>query len=247
MTNTLMLRTALCTALAVALIGGFRRPLMAHSVSYGLDLNFHDRNIGIRRVPTALRRIHRTGATVVRVGVGWQTLEPRPGHFRWNLLDRLLQLLHRDHLRILLEIGDTPRWDLPRGARRPGGRRWVNYPPRDCRQRAVCPSAATYVTALIRHIDAVGAGAELAGIIPINEPQNFAKNWVGGTPAQCAAFQQTVHDAVHAVNPHIPVLDGGVEMLPPGLLHILARYAHPYARRAWRFAQALYTSRLHVK
>jgi hypothetical protein len=118
-------------------------------VSYGIDLNYNDRNIGLARVPTALAAIRAAGATIVRTGVSWSALEPASGVYRWGLLDRGLALIRRDGLRVLWELGHTPAWDLPSGVKPGSGR--VNYPPRDCEGGGSCGSAATFVQALLEH------------------------------------------------------------------------------------------------
>lgn len=242
-------RLASFLALAVALsallacLGGTSaaagRTRHANRVTYGLDLNYHDGNIGPARLPQALAEIGRAGARIVRTGASWSELEPLPGVYRWALLDRLLALVRKDHLRVLLELGSTPTWDLRAGVS--ARSRQVNYPPRDCNAAGRCLSVSLFVAALIDHLHKVGDSPLVAGLIPANEPQNFNKNWVGGAAAQYSLFQRAVFQAVAG---RLPVLNGGTEILPSKLQRILVRYAkHPaYIRQSYGFAQQLYAS-----
>lgn len=211
-----------------------------HRLAYGIDLNYHDRTVGTSRVPRALAAIRAAGATVVRTGVSWSELEPAPGVYRWGALDRGLALVRQEGLRILLELGHTPGWDLPAGTDPGSGQ--LNYPPRDCQAGGDCGSAAVFVRALVRHIESSGYFGVLAGLIPINEPQNFAKEWVGGRASQYAVFQQAVFRAAHLLAPRLAVLNGGTEILPAKLGAIILRYAkHPsYVRQSGAFTRALY-------
>jgi hypothetical protein len=81
-----------------------------------------------------------------------------------------------------------------------------------------------------------------AGLIPINEPQNFATEWAGGTALQYAVFQRTVFAAAHRAAPQLPVLNGGTEILPAKLGAIIFRYAkdRAYVLKERAFARALY-------
>lgn len=216
-------------------------------IAYGLDLNVHDRNIGIARVPEAFELIWQSGATVVRTGVGWNGLQPADAqHTDWQNLDRLLQLAARDHLSVLLEFGDTPKWDAPSGANPDIS---YEYAPVDCLNGGSCATVSAFVTALVRHLDASPNRVVVVGLIPRNEPQNFAKNWIGGTAADYARYQHAVYIAVHAVDPRLPVLNGGTEEAPAALQAENARFAkHPrYVAQATQFAHDLYTNPLWCK
>jgi hypothetical protein len=99
---------------------------------------------------------------------------------------------------------------------------------------------ATYVAALVAHAAPEG----LRYLVVRNEPQNFATNWVGGTPSSYARFQQVAYQAAHVADPAIDVLNGGAEATSPALQAARARLATPslYECQAAAFAAALYTN-----
>jgi hypothetical protein len=201
-------------------------------VSYGVDVNPYDRDIGPERVPQVLSMAQRAGARAVRIGVGWAQVEIEPGAYRWAFVDRLFQLANGDHLQVLFELGNEPAWDAVGGN--------PNAPPADCaRPDASCASVDSYVTALVRHARPFG----LRYLILRNEPQNFARNWVGGTAASYARFEQVAYAAAHRADPAIKVLNGGTQILPPMLQDLGARLGlrTPYSLQAERFVESLYS------
>ena len=96
----------------------------AATVTYGLDLNPADADIGLARVPQVLQLIQRAGASAVRTGGNWATEESSPDHYDFAEVDRLLSLAKTDGLTVLFELGKEPAWDAPGGNR--------NAPPSDC-------------------------------------------------------------------------------------------------------------------
>jgi hypothetical protein len=206
-------------------------PGTGHAVVYGVDVNQFDSDITPARVPRVLAMIARAGATAVRIGGDWAVTEPSPGHYDFSSIDRLFSLARSDGLTVLLELGNEPGWDAV--GRDPSA------PPVDCTSpEDPCTSVSSYVAALVAHAAPEG----LRDLIVRNEPQNFAKNWVGGSAPAYAHFQQVVYQAAHRAEPGIAVLNGGTESISAQLSALQARLEHPtaYEREASAFAQSLY-------
>jgi hypothetical protein len=202
-------------------------------VVYGIDVNQFDRDIGPARVPQVLQMIHAAGATAVRIGGDWADAEPSPGNYDWRNIDRIFSLARADNLTVLLELGNEPAWDAIGGDE--------SAPPVDCSTpTASCTSVIQFVSALVAHAAPEG----LKYLIVRNEPQNFDKNWVGGTAEAYAHFQQVVYQAAHRADPGIEVLNGGTEAIPASLRALAQQIAPPtpYERETGAFAESLYTN-----
>ena len=216
---------------------GYHNP----AVNYGIDVNIYDSNIGLANVPRVFQLIHEAGATYVRAGVGWSSVEPSPGTYDWTYLDGLIHAAQNSSLKLLLEVSGTPNWDLPPGANTLGG--LINYPPVDCvLPPGDCRSFAEYVTNLTAHVAPMGVW----DLILLNEPQNFPKNWVNGTATEFLTYIHAGYVAAHAVDPQIQILNGGTEIDPPALLAIKEKFVRnaSLAQAEYRFVTTLYTSPL---
>lgn len=201
------------------------------AITYGIDVNQFDADIGAKRVPQVLQMIHAAGARAVRIGGVWATVESSPGRFDWSSVDRLFSLARADDLTVLFELGTEPAWDAPGGN--------TNAPPVDCNTPAAsCTSVSEYVNALVTHAAPEG----LHYLVPRNEPQNFAKNWVGGTAGAYAHFEQVVYRAAHHADPSIRVLSGGTEQVSVALQAVQAKLQPPtpYEQEVTAFAASLY-------
>ena len=215
-----------------------------NKVAFGIDVNIHDNNIGPANVNRVLQLMHQAGATYVRIGGGWGEAEPAPGQYDWRVFDRVIQLAHANQLNVLLEVGgDTPTWDLPPNADTHGG--LVDYAPADCtgadaQHETDCRAFGEYIDALVRHVAPLG----VQYLIVRNEPQNFPKNWIGGTADEFAQFIAVAHAAAHAADPNIKILNGGTEILPDALAQIIAKYSAHLAlvKQSYAFTQSLYSN-----
>lgn len=214
----------------------------AAAVSYGLDVNQFDSDIGPQRIPAVLALADQAGAGVVRFGPGggWQAIEAGgQGQDNWSTFDANLASAYANHLSVLLEMGNEPGWDAPFGN--------TAAPPADCigwspsSPSSWCSSVTTWVDDLVNHLLTTPVASssppeveisEVAGLIPRNEPQNYAMNWVdpaSGGPVQWAVdyahFQQTVYeaahstvsayDAAHGTSYSLAVMNGGEELASP--------------------------------
>jgi hypothetical protein len=204
-------------------------PPPARQVTYGVDVNVFERDIGPGRLASVMALAAKAGAQAVRIGAPWADAEPSPGVYNWSGVDRALSLARQYGLTLLWELGNEPAWDAPQGD--------SAAPPLDCSAPGeACSSVRQYVSALVRHASPLG----LRYLIVRNEPQNFAKNWVGGSAGGFAWFEQAVYSAAHEADPGIKVLNGGTEHVTSALAS-LAGPQSSYEEKEGAFAQALYS------
>ncbi len=204
-----------------------------NTLTYGIDVNQFDGDIGSGRVPQVLAMIHQAGAGAVRIGGDWPTIEPASGQFNFTSVDRLFSLARTDGLVVLLELGNEPAWDAIGGNE--------SAPPIDCdAANASCTSVANYVTALVTHTAPEG----LQYLIIRNEPQNFNKNWVGGSALAYAHFQAVAYEAAHRADPGIKILSGGTESISASLAAIADELIPPtqYMTQEVAFSNTLYST-----
>ena len=218
---------------------------LSRKINFGIDVNIYDPNIGFSNVDSVFKMASAVGVKFVRTGVGWGTVEPQAGVFTWQWLDSLISLAKSNGLQLLLEVGDTPSWDLPPGANTQYGQ--ISFPPVDCAtaKGGGCPSFANYITKLVSNVAPLG----VQYIILRNEPQNFPKNWNGGTAQQYVNFQHAGYVAAHAVDPNIKVLNGGTEILPDSLQAIRFKYVGDttLALHQKAFVDSLYTDSVYCR
>ncbi|MEW6758655.1 MAG: beta-galactosidase, partial [Acidobacteriota bacterium] len=55
-------------------------------------------------------RMREAGIHWVRVDFTWDVVEPKPGHYRWTLLDRVVADAERNGVNLLAILGYTPKW-----------------------------------------------------------------------------------------------------------------------------------------
>jgi hypothetical protein len=66
-----------------------------------------------------VNRMRHGGLDVVRVPVGWGTVQPTPTRFEWGELDRIVAVTARARLSVLPFLYGTPRWVARRGTTLP--------------------------------------------------------------------------------------------------------------------------------
>ncbi len=218
---------------------------LSRKINFGIDVNIYYPNIGFSNVDSVFKMASAVGVKFVRTGVGWGTVEPQAGVFTWQRLDSLISAARSNGLQLLLEVGDTPSWDLPPGANTQYGQ--VSFPPADCdtAKGGGCPSFTNYITNLVSHAAPLG----VQYIILRNEPQNFPKNWKDGTAQQYINFQHAGYAAAHAVDPDIRVLNGGTEILPDSLVAIRLKYTNDttLASQQKAFVDSLYSDPVYCR
>jgi hypothetical protein len=207
-------------------------PQAAHNsnITYGVDIDLHQRDVASNPAKV-FQLAAAAGAQAVRTGMDWSMLEPSPGTYNWAPLDRFVsQDIVPNHLKLLFGIGNTPTWDLAPEANGDG-----SYPPADCLNGGTCQAAQTFAAALAQHLSTLLPDVY---IIPRNEPQNTAKNWVGGTADEYAQFQHVIYAGAHSADPRAKVLNGGEEIWPSDYVSLVGK------SRPLQFDQSLYTNTL---
>src|SRR5579884_1350586 len=62
--------------------------------------------------PQAVSDMRQLGAGWVRYQLGWNKIEPQPGHFDWRTLDAAVALANAGGLHLSFPIQDAPPWAL---------------------------------------------------------------------------------------------------------------------------------------
>ena len=189
-------------------------------------------------VATQLDRVVATGAGMVRVDVGWASLEQDGKGQRapWYLgrLDRLVDAVRARGLRLLLTFFSTPCWastapeELRQGCRGAWWDRGVQaYAPRDPRD---------YADALSFLVRRYGPGIDWE---IWNEPNLSAFFIAPDRPAAYAALLRKAYDAVKAADPSATVVGGSLSRADAGFTEVVYQHGaqgtfdawsvHPYA------------------
>jgi hypothetical protein len=190
------------------------------------------------QVAAQLNRVAATGAGLVRVDVGWASLE-QEGKGQWaawylGRLDRLVDAARARRLRLLLTVFGTPCWastapdELRQGCRGAWWDRGVQaYAPRDPRD---------YADALSFLVRRYGPGIDWE---VWNEP-NLSDFFIApDRPAAYAALLRKAHDAVKAADPTATVVGGSLSRADAGFTEVVyqdgakgtfdAWSVHPYS------------------
>ena len=69
---------------------------------------------GDEELDQVLSRLRSAGVTHVRENVSWGALEPRPGDFAWEKMDRWVAAAARRDIEIIALVGGPPGWATPR-------------------------------------------------------------------------------------------------------------------------------------
>jgi hypothetical protein len=100
----------------------------------------------------------------------------------------------------------------------------------------------SFTSALVHHIDSSPYSRVVRGLSTRNEPQDFKRNWIGGSAGDFARYQHAVYAAAHSVSDRVAILNGGTEQFPASLVEKFRRrfVPTPYETQETAFAQALY-------
>ncbi len=143
--------------------------------------------------------LQRSGATVVRQGLAWSAVEPRPGEFNWTAFDAVYQKMLQRGIRPLWILTLAPCWAQPDGA--------------DCQSGGfgvLHPSGGHYADFANFAAEAAKRYPESAGIEVWNEA-NFDRFWGGEADVNgyIRMFKLTAR-AIHGANPQMPVYTSGL-------------------------------------
>jgi len=145
-----------------------------------------------------LGRVASSGADTMRRLLSWQVVEPVPGQRDWSDPDGIYQQLVAQGTRPLWVLVGAPCWASALGD-------------------ACDPAVAGQAPAVDRADELADFLAEAAERYPeslgfeVGNEQNLARFWRGGLhPADFAVLLGAAADAIHAVDPEMPVIAGGL-------------------------------------
>ncbi len=156
------------------------------------------------KIQRSLELVREMGADHIVEFFPWAYIEPEPGVYNWQLVDRIVDHASNQGIRVIARVGFVPGW-----ARDDDQRSTLNTLREDA-----YPDFANYVAAFAARY--AGTADE---IIIWNEP-NLAFEWgyESVDPAGYARLLQTVYPAAHAANPDVTILMAGLAatLEPPG-------------------------------
>lgn len=159
----------------------------------------------------SVARAHALHARLIRLGVGWSTLEPEgPGRVdprAQAFLDRLTADAAKDGIGVVMTVDSTPCWasSAPSSSMRTCVARMSSkanaWPPRD-----PADYAATVGYLAARY------GPRLAAIEVWNEPDQANELYFAGPekPQRYAAILRAAYPAIKRADPNVPVLGGSL-------------------------------------
>ena len=86
-----------------------RRP--GPAVPIGIKARLSDRDDSALAQVTA--KLRATGVSIVREDVAWSTIEPRPGRYYWDGMDRWVSAAAGQGLEVMAILGSPPTWATP--------------------------------------------------------------------------------------------------------------------------------------
>ena len=140
------------------------------------------------------------GTTVSRVGVGWRWAEPRKGHYDLKAFDDQYRELLARGIRPLWFPTFAPDWATETGKPCDATKKLCHFPP----GRAHIADYASFVAMLARRYP------KSAGIEVWNEPNQKFFWQPYPDPVLYADMLKATYRAVKAVNPSMPVVNGGL-------------------------------------
>jgi hypothetical protein len=145
-----------------------------------------------RDIQRELDGMRSTGATWLRLGFLWSSIEHQPGQYRWRGLDRVVALARQRGFRIVANVSYTPAWARPA----------------NCRDM-MCPPAnidnyARFMGALVRHYAPLGVTTYEVW----NEPNQFLWWKPRPDPRRYAEMVSKAYAAAHRATRNVTVLAG---------------------------------------
>lgn len=164
-------------------------------VPIGLCEDYPEESRTLATAREDLRILNGAGVGALRVGIGWDDVEPQPGQFEWTFWDAFVDLARGAHVRLLPYVAYTPKW-----AARPGGDTWTS-PPLDV---AAFGDVMARISARYR--------GRVSSWELWNEPDN--REYWTGTAAEFARLVEIGARGVHAGDPAATVVFGGLAARP---------------------------------
>ncbi len=146
----------------------------------------------------------------VREDVQWSRVEPRPGVFDWSWHDRVFAAHHRHGINIIGVIGPAVGWATPEPNDQYSGVSFFGPDP---------DRYAAFAKALAERYRGVVSAWEIW-----NEPENPGLWQPRPEPERYARLLKSASAAIKAVDPSVPILNGGVVPYDPTFLDALATH-----------------------
>lgn len=88
------------------------QPIAPPPDGYGFTEGATFLDLSKRALERELDAVSQTRAEWLRVLVAWNEIEPRPGDYRWYVLDRIVRRARAHGLKVLLNVLGTPAWAI---------------------------------------------------------------------------------------------------------------------------------------
>lgn len=203
----LVIGAALATLLATA-------PPPASAKPRALLFGLNDPHFADLDTARALELHRKLGATIARVGLPWRSVQPQPGRFGWGYADRVYTALTSHGLRPVFVLSQAPGWAQTNtfvpACLSDSNATACQRPPADARlgdfSRFAAEVAARY--------------PRLAAIEVYNEPNLGNFNWhPEADPEGYTRVLRAAHDGVKSVRPGLPIVSGGINLVPQPPVH----------------------------
>ena len=195
-------RPAATPAIATPSVGastGLRR------VPLGLCEDYPEESRSLDEVRRDFGVLKAAGVSVLRVSIGWDGIEPEKDRYDLAFFDAFVNLAQEHGVRLIPYVAYTPRWNSDGG-----GSDYWKTPPRDLAEFGE-----------IMRILATRYRGRIHSWELWNEPDN--RDYWLGTAAQYAALLETGAAAVHAADPQLEVVSGGLAGGVPFLRELFER------------------------
>lgn len=157
----------------------------------GLCEDYPEETTTSEKVARDFEILRETGTKLLRVGIGWDGIEEKPGEYKWRHWDEVVDTAQREGVTLLPYVCYTPEWAT--GARRDGWRE----PPRNLDR------FGKFMSVIASRYRGTVRSWELW-----NEPDN--RDYWRGSPKQFARMFTAAARAVRKADPHAVVVLGGL-------------------------------------
>jgi glycosyl hydrolase family 39 (putative alpha-L-iduronidase) len=171
----------------------------------GLCEDYPEESRSLAEVQRDLALLKAASVSVLRVSIGWDGVEPEKDHYDLAFWDAFVDLAEQQGIRLIPYVAYTPRWNSDGQAED-----YWKTPPRDVSQFGeLMQLLATRYRGRIHSWELW------------NEPDN--RDYWLGTAAQYALLLEAGAAAVHAVDPKLEVVSGGLAGGVPFLRELFAQ------------------------
>ena len=199
-----LLAVPLLVLVAVPILSGFNQPTsqartLGNTVSIGIGVWFYNWYPTVtpdHNFEQDAQNAHNLGSQIVRVSFRWDMVEPEKGHFRWDVMDYIINTVVKvdNPKEIIVLLTNTASWAVPQSA----GKDYWRTPIKDVQGYQV------YLTSIVnRYKDRVKYWEIW------NEP-NLNEYWLG-TVQDYVNLLKISFQAIKSADPSSHVLNGGTD------------------------------------